>query len=372
MTPPALPAATFIDTPQSLRRLLDDLRDAPLLAVDTESNSLYAYRERVCLIQVSTRRADYLIDPLALDDMSALSPLMADPAVEKVFHAAEYDIMCLKRDFGWQFANLFDTMIAARILGWRQVGLGNVLGKEFGVKVDKRHQRANWGERPLPPDRLRYAQMDTHYLPTLRDRQAQALRAGRHWEEAQETFADLVSVPAAEHNFDPEGFWSVNGTRDLSREKMALVRELYLLRDRMARERDCPPFKIFSDATLVALAVQAPKGRAALRAIRGMSAGQVQRYGEAILQALRRGERSDPPRLPRRNDVPPPDVLARYDALHVWRRDRASARGVESDVIVSRDVLWSLARSAPPHLGRTQQDRRTGRVAAQDLRRGTP
>jgi ribonuclease D len=328
MTHPALPEPTLVETPPHLRLLAERLRDAPLLAVDTESNSLYAYRERVCLIQIST-------------------PLMASPQLEKVFHAAEYDIMCLKRDFGWEFANLFDTMIAARILGWSEVGLGSLLKKEFGVRLNKRHQRANWGERPLPRDRLLYAQMDTHYLPALRDRLAAALRAGGHWEEAQESFGELLTLPPAEHRFDPEGFWRVNGGGEVPRRKMALARELYLFREETARQRDRPPFKIFGEATLVELALKAPHTLEELRRVHGMTSGQVRRYGRGILQALQRGERSRAPRPPRRGKPPTAEVLARHDALHTWRRDRASARGVKSDVIVSREALWALARQAP-------------------------
>src|SRR5690606_29531 len=132
---------------------------------DTESNSLYAYRERVCLIQLSTRSRDYILDPLIIVDMSPLAPLLADPGVEKVFHAAEYDLICLHRDYGFIVNNLFDTMVAARICGYKAIGLGSLLSEFLGVELDKRHQRDDWGERPLPPDSLRYAQMDTHYLP---------------------------------------------------------------------------------------------------------------------------------------------------------------------------------------------------------------
>ena len=112
----------------ALRTLAKELQRHPIIAVDTESNSLYAYRERVCLIQFSTPLADTLVDPLALDDLTPLAPIFADPKIEKVFHAAEYDLICLKRDFGFEFANLFDTLVAARILGRKQVGLGAILG----------------------------------------------------------------------------------------------------------------------------------------------------------------------------------------------------------------------------------------------------
>ncbi len=152
---------------QSMVRALERER---ILAVDTESNSLHAYRERVCLIQFSTAQADYLVDPLALEDLSALSPLFGNPEIEKVFHAAEYDLLCLRRDFGMEVTNLFDTMIAGRILGRNEIGLGSMLEAELGVKLDKRYQRANWGQRPLPEHLIDYARLDTHYLILLRDR----------------------------------------------------------------------------------------------------------------------------------------------------------------------------------------------------------
>ncbi|MEP0761582.1 MAG: ribonuclease D, partial [Chloroflexota bacterium] len=159
---PALPPAQIIRRTADLRRAVDRLRASPLIAVDTESNSLFAYTERVCLVQLSTRERDLIVDPLAVDDMSPLGDLLAEPAIEVIFHAAEYDIISLKRDFGFSFANLFDTMMAARVCGWDKTGLGNILEEQFGVTVDKKYQRADWSRRPLPPDHLRYAQMDTH------------------------------------------------------------------------------------------------------------------------------------------------------------------------------------------------------------------
>ncbi|MBN1287386.1 MAG: ribonuclease D, partial [Anaerolineae bacterium] len=258
MKQPELPKAILIDTQDALDDLAHVLRNEPLLGIDTESNSLYVYYERVCLIQISTRAQDYLVDPLALDCLGPLAPVMADSRIEKIFHAAAYDIASLKRDFDWTFSNLFDTMEAARILGWRQVGLGNVLEQEFNVEVDKRFQRANWGQRPLPKDRLQYAQMDTHYLPALRDRMAAKLKNSGHWEEALEIFSDIVRAPAAEHSFDPEGFWRIGKSHGIPRDRIAEVRELYLLRDKIARRKNQPPFKIFSDKTLAALVHATP------------------------------------------------------------------------------------------------------------------
>jgi ribonuclease D len=334
-----------------LRRLVDRIKNQALLAVDTESNSLYAYYEQVCLVQLSTRERDYIIDPLAMDDISPLGTLFADPAIEIVFHAAEYDVITLKRDFGFAFSRLFDTMLAARICGWKRVGLGSILEDVFGLRVDKKYQRADWSRRPLPGDQLRYAQMDTHYLPALRDRLLNELTGLGRLEEARETFADLPDLAPAEHHFDPEGYWRIHEARDFSRGQMAILRELYLLRDQIARRWDWPPFKVFNDQTLIQLAVLAPRRLEDLNGVRGLSERVIQRDGAEVVEAVARGRRAAPPHPPRRQDsIPGPDVLARYEALHEWRKQRAAERGVESDVIVPRGVLWALARRVPERI----------------------
>jgi ribonuclease D len=331
-----------------LRRLVDQLRSEPLLAVDTESNSLYAYYEQVCLVQLSTREQDVIVDPLAVDDMSPLGIVLADPAVEIIFHAAEYDVITLKRDFGYTFSNIFDTMLAARICGWKRFGLGNILEEMFNVRVDKKHQRANWSQRPLPDELLRYAQMDTHYLPALRDRLIDELTASGRLAEARETFDDLPDLPPAEFHFDPDGYWRIHEAKTLTRAQMAILRELYLLRDQVAQQWDWPVFKVCSDQTLVQLAALAPRRLEDLHGVRGLSTRVIQRSGAEIIEAVALGRRSAPPRPPQRSEpIPDPDILTRYDALHEWRKQRAAERGVESDVIVPRGVLWALARHVP-------------------------
>ena len=347
---PALRPPQFIRRTADLRRAVDRLRACPLLAVDTESNSLFAYAERVCLVQLSTREHDLIVDPLAVDDMGPLGALLADPAIEVVFHAAEYDIISLKRDFGFSFTNLFDTMMAARVCGWSKTGLGNILEEQFGVVVNKKHQRADWSRRPLPPDQLRYAQMDTHFLPALRDRLHAQLEAQNRLTEAREMFAALCALPAAESHFDEEGYWRIQAVRDLGLRQVAIVRELYLLRNAIAQRLDRPPFKVFGDRALVALAELAPRRLEDLRGVAGLSAHLVQRDGAAILEAVTRGRQAELPRPPQRRKPPDPVVQERYEALHEWRKQRAAERGVESDVIVPRETLWALARQMPTSL----------------------
>lgn len=353
MKKPSFPPALYIDDDDALRDLLARLRHEPLLAIDTESNSLHAYRERVCLVQVSTRSADYIIDPLAVDAMPAFGPLLADPAIEKLFHAAEYDLMTLKRDYGFTFSNLFDTMIAARICGHNQIGLSNLLERYVGITLDKRHQRDDWGARPLPPDSLRYAQMDTHYLPTLRDALKAELEAGGHTEEAAETFRDLERAPAAVHGFDPEGFWRIGKSNKLNRRQMTILRELYLLRETLAEARDVPPFKVFSNELMARLSLNPPATRADLEALKGVPPSISRRYGDQLLEAVARGQKAPQPRPP---DQPmtPPDVMERYAALREWRKERAGQRGVESDVILSKEALWNLAEKAPRRIEEMQ------------------
>jgi ribonuclease D len=164
-----LPAPIWIDSPDALFRMCNELLKEEKVAVDTESNSLHAYQERVCLIQFSNLHTDYLIDPLAITDLSPLAPIFSSPEIVKVFHAAEYDLICLKRDYHFQFQNIFDTMLAARILSYPAFGLGSILENKFGIVLDKRYQKADWAKRPMSAAMLSYARMDTHFLVNLMD-----------------------------------------------------------------------------------------------------------------------------------------------------------------------------------------------------------
>jgi ribonuclease D len=348
-----LPPLTLITGPRQLQRIVARIRREPSVGIDTESNSLHAYQEQVCLIQVSVPDADYIIDPLSEQfaqsgpaGFESLGDLLTEPSIQKIFHAAEYDLIGLKRDYGFEVENLFDTMQAARILGWPQVGLGTLLEKHFGVTLDKRLQRADWGQRPLSPDLLGYARLDTRYLIDLRDlMRAELERAGR-LEEAEEEFARLAAVPISGRSFDPDGFWRLNGANELSPRQLAALRELYLYRDEQAARLDRPPFKVLGDETLVQLATRLPANPAELR-IAGLSPRQTQRFGAGLLAALERARAAKPPGAPPQRVRPDDAVLARYDALRSWRKERARLRGVESDIILPREALWALAHNPP-------------------------
>ena len=209
---------TYLNTPLKLITSHSQLVDLckillsfPTVAVDTESNSLFAYREQVCLIQFSTPDADYLVDPLSIGNISPLDEVFASKETEKIFHAAEYDLLTMTRDFEFKFCSLFDTMLAARIAGRKKIGLGTLLEEEFGVQVEKKYQRADWGKRPLPSEMQLYARLDTHYLIRLRNILDQALvKVGRR-ELAQDDFVRLCQVNGTVP--EPQGVdvWRING-----------------------------------------------------------------------------------------------------------------------------------------------------------------
>lgn len=335
----------------ALADLANALMREPVVAVDTEADSLYSYFDKVCLIQFSTATTDYLVDPLAVQDLGALAPLFASAANEKVFHACEYDILCLKRDYKFEFKNIFDTMVAARILGWKSVGLGNILQERFGVALNKKMQRADWGHRPLTDEQLAYAREDTHYLLALRDMQIEELERLNRMDEAREEFLRLTRVEPNPRQFDPDAYWRVKGARELNPTALGILRELYRVRDAEARKENRPPFKIMGDQTLVAICEHAPASLRELARVRGISDYHTRRFGNTILAAVARG-RAQP-----QHAVPKPSARrgafldnaerARLEALKEWRKQRAAARGVETDVIVSNEVLVALAKSKP-------------------------
>ncbi len=349
-----LPDPVYVTKYQSLKGLAEACSREPVIAVDTESNSMFAYKEQVCLIQISTPEADYLIDTLELEDLSPLGPVFADPAVEKVFHAAEYDLICLQRDYGFEFANLFDTMVASRILGREKVGLGSILENVYGVKLDKRYQRANWGQRPLPPDLLAYARLDTHYLIPLHERLKKELETCDRWPLAEEDFIRACRVNQPELPSLEERLWRKNGVRDLSPQQIAALFELFRYREQVAQSRNRPVFKVIGDKTLMAIAEVLPEDETELSELPGMSRGQMKRHAHRLLACVRRGMGANPPKRPRHTRADD-DFIDRLDSLRNWRKRTARQMEVESDVVLPRDLMHTLARQNPAGREELQQ-----------------
>lgn len=345
MTPESLSPPLWIDTVAGLRTMVADLSAQASIAVDTESNSLHAYREQVCLLQFSTPENDYLVDPLALADLSLLGPVFANPRIEKVFHAAEYDLICLSRDFDFQFTNLFDTMQAARILGYHAVGLDSLLAAKFGVGMSKRHQKADWASRPLSRDLIHYARLDTHYLLRLRHLLQSELEARGLWMLAEEDFRRACQINGPRRKATIPAWERLAGQHDLTPRQLTILSTLCACRERIAERMDRPIFRVMSDAQLVELARAAPLGEFDLFQS-SLSSRQIRLWGSEILRAVRRGLGAPP--VKRRPATGRDEAfLARLEALKNWRKRVARSMGVESDIVLPRAYVYSLAEKAP-------------------------
>jgi ribonuclease D len=335
----------WVNTKQLLQQLFDDLVTQSRVAVDTESNSLHAFREQVCLVQFSSTNADYLVDPLVLKDLSLLAPIFANPNIEKIFHAAEYDLICLRRDFGFTFVNLFDTMQAARVLGYPAVGLDRLLGDKFGIRTDKRHQKANWAARPLTKEQIHYARLDTHYLFDLRDVLEDELRKKDRWVFAKEDFARACLGDEPRQKLNGESWGRFAGRKDLTLRELTIMAYLCKWRDKEAEKLNRPPYKVIMDDVFVLLSKNPPENKLDLSAA-GLSERQIGLWGDGVLAAVRRG--IDAPLVERkqveaRNDA----VLRRLEKLKLWRKNLGLEMGVESDIILPKPYLSALAENPP-------------------------
>ena len=325
------------------------LRDEPRIGVDTESNGLYRYRERVCLIQISTADADYLVDPLAVD-VRPLAEIFASSDIEKVFHAGEYDIGCLRRDFGFSFRRLFDTMVAARTLGLKRLGLAALVEEFAGVRLNKGMQQSDWGRRPLSPEQLRYAALDSHYLLPLRDTLASRLAESGRLRQAQECFEGLCNCEWHGRSFDPEDYLRLRAGPKLERVELAILRELLIWREAKARALDRPPFRVATNEMLVKVARMQPRSREALRLMFRTRGGPVCRFADEVLAAVGRGLRLaqkgwQPPRRQARERVSRFERC--YMALQDWKELEAARLGLPPSEVVADTALRRIAECMP-------------------------
>ena len=349
----------LVDKPEQLAACVDDVSRSSRVGLDTESNGFHAYFEKVCLLQVATPDADWAIDTLALP-ISPLLPLLADPRRECILHAAEYDVLCMKRDYGLSFGRIFDTHAAAKTLGLEKFGLHDLLAEQLGVALAIDEQRSDWGKRPLSAEQLEYAFADVRYLLPLREKLGDELASRSLITEAEAEFGRLVAKEPRAREFDPEGWQRMKAARILDGRGRAVLRELYLLRDQRARELNRPAFKVLSDLFLAETARRLPKSEDELVRIPGTSPMALKKIGAQVLAAVRAGMAAEPLARPRPGgdgrwrkgapQAPSPEVEDRYERLRAWRRVRAEARKVEVQVIAPNAVLWAIARANPPDL----------------------
>jgi ribonuclease D len=341
----------YLDNQADVDRFLASIAGTRELALDTEGASFHRFVDRIYLLQLSTRERSAIIDPLPIGSPAGLGRLLEDASVEKVFHDADYDLRLLHQDYGWQSVNIFDTRVAAQLLGLKAFGLAALLERYFGIKLDKKHQRADWSLRPLTPGMLDYAAQDTRYLLDLRDRLKEALHEAGRWSWAAEEFARLDGTKWDTEDGDDSGWMRIKGARDLTRRELALFRELVKWRDGVAALLDRATFRVVGNETLLAIAHEAPKTREALAAIRGMPRGMVDSRSADVLAAIQRGQAEPDATLPRFPKAPrwerDPDFDARAARLKVVRDAAAARLSMDPGVLCSRERLEAIARANP-------------------------
>ena len=345
-----------IENLRDLEALAQELLSKKVVAIDTEADSFYHYFDKTCLVQIATRHQTYLVDPLALGGPAALAPLapvLASPDIRKIFHAAEYDIYVLKRDCQFRFANLFDTMVSAQLLGYPSIGLAALAERHFGVSLPKDEQRSDWSMRPLRDSQLTYAAADVTYLIPLAEKLERELKQAKRHAWAQEEFETLTQRKWPEREFDKLGYLRIKGAKTLEPRALSVLRELYLVRDKRAREIDRPPFKVLSNRAILEIAQQQPSSEKRLGEIKGVTDLILRRFGREILGAVDRGAK--------RNHGPIPKGLNRLNGggnsrrrmdrgterrlsqLKRWRTQRAKELCLDPGVMCPNSALEAIA-----------------------------
>jgi ribonuclease D len=344
-----MPNTPILTQVSELKELAAFLADQPVIAVDLEADSMHHYTEQVCLLQFTAAGRTLLVDPLALPDLEPLREIFTNPAQRKLFHAGDYDLRCLRRDFGLQIRGLFDSMIAAQFCGEAKIGLADLLGKYFDLQIDKKYQRADWTLRPLPAEMIAYAAGDTRDLQRLVAVLEQKLvELGRiSWLE--EECAQLEEV-AFNDNGGPR-YLRFKGAGRLDRRQLGLLEVLLQWRDGQARKRDVPAFKVIGNKPLQGIATNSPQTLRALADVEGMFPRLIDRIGKQLLdcveQAMAVPEEELPvyPRGERRQRDPEAD--GRFEQLKKWRQGKAAALQLDPGVLINNSLLEAIARNHP-------------------------
>jgi len=341
----------WIRTSAELERFVASLPGCRAIALDTESDSLHHHFEKVCLVQVATDGRDArLVDPLALHDLAPFAPVLADPAIAKVLHGADYDVTTLKRDFGFRFEGLFDTMIAARFLGVAAFGLQALLQAELGVELSKSSQKDDWSRRPLTPTQEAYALADVAHLLPLHDRLVEKLRAAGRLEWVREECDAVAALEPARRRDGPDAYQRIKGAKALAPRSLALLRELHAWREGQAAATDTPAFRIISSEALLALAQACPRTQEDVKRVRGVPA-RVRSNAASLLEAVRRGEDVAEDQLPSfpRGERPrvPEAVRRRVERLRTWRAREAQSLGLDVAIVLPQRLLDRVAEQPP-------------------------
>ncbi len=337
----------WVDTPAGVQKVSEACTTAGKVALDTEADSLHSYFHKVCLVQVSSAGRNFVVDPLRLEarDLDPLWRVVANPAIPVLMHGADYDVRVLDRDYGVQIGGLLDTQIMAQLLGEDRTGLAFLLEREFGLELEKKYQRADWGRRPLKPELLAYAAADTAFLFDLTDRLKTRLEELGRWGWALEEFTRLAAVRHQVPDTDPLLFERVKGARSLKGRARDRIFDLFWWRDEEARSLDLPPFKVLGNKPMLELADSPPESLGELAKIPGLGHRFVRRWGREVMIRLRRPKQAPPRVRPDRNPGPSALERRRIQRLTVERDEVAAELGIQSGLLCPRATMYAVAAS---------------------------
>ena len=339
----------YVGDTAAMREMLSHLHGSHFVSVDLESDSYHNYAEKIALLQIGDGENIFILDPFSVD-LAQVASLFKDKSKEKVFHDVDYDGRMLLTFLGVKPTPIFDTMVAARILGKEKVGLADLLGEYFGISLDKGLQKADWSRRPLSHDMLEYAALDVAYLIQLRDRLAAEIEDLGRADWAREEFERLVEnlEPMPEKSAD---FTRVKGARDLSPRQLAVLQKLLEWREAKAESMDVPPFKVIGTERLLNIAGKHPRSRRELERSGFLSERQEARFGNDILRAVERGMKVADAKLPRfpAHAHQKRDFLAErmLKKLKNARDRRAEELGLDPGFLLPNAVLKAVARQNP-------------------------
>ena len=339
----------FLTESSKLLDFTKELEFETAIAVDLESDALHNYREKVCLMQISTPSKTVLIDTLAIKNLSCLKPVLSNREITKIFHAADYDLRCLKRDFGLNIYGLFDTMICAQLIGEDRIGLADLLKKFFDIELDKKHQKADWSLRPLPKAMVDYAAADTAYLHQLKEVLSKQLeKLGRSAWQAEE--CSLIESVRFKENVGPLCL-RFKGASSLSPRGLGVLECLLCWREGEGARFNKPVYKILSNRILLDLARHMPNNAMALRDIDGLSKRLIERHGAALLEAIDKGTKvpfENLPVIPKKTrKTKDPRRDSHYKALKKWRENQAEEYALAPGVLINNETLEAIAEVNP-------------------------
>ena len=333
----------MIDTKEQLAAFLPVIKSAAWLAIDTEADSLHAYPEKVCLIQISTADGDRLVDPLA--DMDIAPLLDALVGRELIFHAADYDLRLLRKHHDFTPSEIFDTMLASRLLGERQFGLGSLVEKYLGVKLDKGPQKADWAQRPLTARMEEYARNDTKHLKTLEEKLRGELTAKGRLAWHQESCARLITESSVPPMIDPDEVWRIKGSTFLERPALAILQELWHWREREAVAASRPPFFVLAHETMIGICMAVAEHQPYEQLIPHR---MHPRRRENLMEAIRAAKAVPPEKFPKkiqhRSQRPTEAEFRRFRELEKVRDRHAHELQIDPTLIAPKSVMGDLAR----------------------------